>query len=156
KLVHQVRVRAAVPGTLNEGQMLSILNGRRERPDRLWQQVGVVRHLHARWDLVLRLLRRVQDVLLAFNERPLEALLRAIDVKAFAVLSSRVVQETPDVAGDVGVLDLDVAGLDGEWVPRFLLQLLANRAGTKARNVFRPAVDQPQARTDDVRGVVHG
>src|SRR5262249_31822868 len=75
---------------------------------------------------------------------------------AFAVLSSRVVQETPDVAGDVGVLDLDVAGLDGEWVPRFLLQLLANRAGTKARNVFRPAVDQPQARTDDVRGGVHG
>lgn len=47
-----------------------------------------------------------------FHQCPLEALFRAIDIEAFAVLASYVVQESPDVSDDIAVLHFDVAGFD--------------------------------------------
>ena len=58
------------------------------------RQVGVVRQLDPRGDFRLRLLRRVQHVRLAFDQRPLEALFRAVNVEAFAVLPGHVVTGT--------------------------------------------------------------
>jgi hypothetical protein len=70
-------------------------------------------------------------VLLALDQSPLEALLRAVDVERFAVLPRRVEQEPPDMSGNVGVLDLDVARLDGIRIARFLGQPLVDRPEPK-------------------------
>ena len=98
---------------------LQDLGGRRTRrlPAHLGrQQVGVIRRFHLAGDLRLGLLRRVNDVGFALDERPFERFLRAVDVEAFTVLASRVVEEPPDVGADVAVGDLDVARLHGERV----------------------------------------
>src|SRR5688572_9102924 len=102
----------------------------------------VVGRLDARWNLRLGPFGRVEDVLLALDERPLEGLLRAVDVEALAVLAGRVVEEPPDVGRNVAAGDLDVAALDRELVTALLLDVLADRAGAEAAYVLGHAVDQ--------------
>ena len=101
ELVDQVRMRAAVARPLDEREVLRVLDRPRELADFLGQKMGVVGHRDPLRDLRLRLLRRVHDVLLALDQRPLEALLRPVDVEALAVLPGRVEQEPPDVRRDV-------------------------------------------------------
>jgi hypothetical protein len=92
----------------------------------------------------------------ALDQRPLEALLRAVHVEALAILPGDVVQEPPDVGGDVGVLDLDVADSTANLLPDFFCDVLADGARAEARDVLGRLVHQSQAGADDVRGVVHG
>ncbi len=69
----------------------------------------VVGNLNLGGDLVLRLLRGVDNVRFIFDKRPFEALLRTVDIEALTILSSGVKEETPNVGCDVAVLNLDVA-----------------------------------------------
>src|ERR1035438_3605425 len=106
-------MRAAVPAALHERQVV-LLAGvvhalGREAADRLGQQVGIVWHLDALRDLRLRLFRGVQYRLLAFDERPFERLLRAVDIDALAVLPGDVEERADDAGAQVGVAKLDMA-----------------------------------------------
>ena len=105
---------------------------------------------------MLGLLGGVHDMGLTLDQRPLEAFLGAVDIEAFAVLARGVEQEAPDVRADVGVLDLDVARLDGVLVAGLLGQILADGAGAEATDILGHAVDQAQDRADDMGGIVHG
>ncbi len=82
--VNQVRMRPAVASSLEEREVLGVLDGRRlgEPADRLGQEVGIVGHLDPLGDLGLgeRVLRRalgVDDRVFVFDLLPLEALLAA-------------------------------------------------------------------------------
>ena len=86
---------------------------------RLGQEVGVVGHLDPPGDLGLgeRVLGRalgVDDRIFALDLLPLEALLAAGGVEALAVLPGGVEQAAGDLGDDVGVLDRERGGLDGE------------------------------------------
>ena len=71
-------------------------------------------------------------------------------------MAGGVEQEPPDVGGDVGVHDLDVAGLDGKRIARFLGEPFVDRTGTETTNILGPAVHQSQHRANDVGSIVHG
>src|ERR1051325_2454790 len=103
-------MRAAVPAALHERQM-RVLAGvvnplGREAANRLRQQMGVVRHLHALRDLRLRLLGRVDHRFLAFAEWPLERLLRAVYVDALAVLAGDIEEGADDTRRQIAVAEL--------------------------------------------------
>src|SRR5262249_22552729 len=65
ELVHEVRMRAAVPAALDKRKVLRVVDlcRLREAADRLGKQVGIVGNLDTRGNLGLRLLRRVDKVL---------------------------------------------------------------------------------------------
>ncbi len=69
----------------------------------------VVRDGDSLRNLRLRLLGRVDHMLLTFHQRPLETLLGAVYIERLAVLASGVEQKAPNVGGNIRVLDLDVA-----------------------------------------------
>src|SRR6476469_1636864 len=105
-----------------------------------------IRNLHFTWDFRFGLFRCVDDMRLMLDERPLEALLGAIDVEAFAILPRGVVEKPPDVSNDVGILNGDVARFDGEFIAGFFSDVLAADAAAKATDIFGPLVHQAQAR----------
>ena len=117
---------APVSAALYEGQMVGILDALRELLDLLGEKVGVIRYRNELWDLSLGLLRGMDHVLVILYERPLERFLRTVDIEGLTVLAGRVEEETPDVGGDVRVLQLDVAALYGARVSGFLGELLAD------------------------------
>src|SRR5581483_2811048 len=160
-------MRAAVTAALEEGEMLGVLDGRGlgEAADRLGQQVSEVGDLDAPGDLRLwqRLFRSalgVNDRLFLFYLLPLEALLRAGDVEALAVLAGDVEQTARDLGDHVAAGDLERRRLDRERAVVTLDQLLADAARTVADDALgqgdaaRLAQDR-QTRTDAVGGVVH-
>ncbi len=111
-------MRAAVAGALREAEvsfLAEVVDAlRREFLDAFRETLGVVGHGDLFRDLVLGEFRGVEDVLLVFDERPLERFLRAVDVDALAILTRGVEERADDARGEVGVLELDVRGLDGE------------------------------------------
>ncbi len=137
--------------------MLCVLNvrGLREATDRLGEPMREIRDGYLLRNLRLGLLSRVDDVRFVLDERPLEAAIGTVDVEALAILPGDVVQEPPDVRGDVGVFHFDMARLNGELVAGLLRDIVAHPAGAEAADVLGPTVEQTQARADDVRGVVH-
>ena len=94
---------------LHKRQVIGVLDRLGEFPNRLGQQVRVVGHFDRLGDFRFGLLRGVQNVRLAFSERPLETLLGSVNVEALAILARRVVQESPDMSRDVTVGDFDLA-----------------------------------------------
>jgi hypothetical protein len=60
--------------------------------------VCIIWDFDLRRNLMLRLLGRVDDVWLAFNQRPLETFLGAVNVKTLALLSCGIKQKSPDVS----------------------------------------------------------
>ena len=82
------------------------------------QPLGVVGHFDLLRDLRLRQLRRVHHERLVFDERPFEGFLRAIDIDALAILPRGVEKRADDARGEIGVLEFDVRGLDGERASR--------------------------------------
>ncbi len=117
--------------------------------------MGIVRDVHLFGDLGLGALSHVQDAWLAFDESPLETLLAAVHIDAFAVLAGDVIQKAPDVRGEVAVLNLDVAALDGELVAALLRDVIPHRAAAKTADVLSESIDHAEAGADDVCGVVH-
>src|SRR5437870_543170 len=92
EVVSQMGMAAAVTAALQERQVLGILDGGRlrEASDRLRQQAGVIRHLHALGNLRLaeRFFLRALGVyhrLLALDLLPLEALLRSGGIKTLTI-----------------------------------------------------------------------
>ncbi len=81
--------------------------------------MGEVRNFDLAGDLRLGFLGRVQHMRFVLDERPLERLLRAVHVEAFAVLAGCVIQTTPDVGDEVRILDLDVAVSTANLLPDF-------------------------------------
>ena len=146
ELIDQMRVRAAMAGALDKRQVIRVLDRARERTDGFREQVGEIGDLHGRRDFVFRFLGRVQHVRLAFHQGPLKTLLRAVHVKALAVLARRVVEESPDVCRDIGVLKLDVARFDGKPIARLLRDVFTDRAGSEARHIGRASIQQTQGR----------
>lgn len=130
EFVDEVRVRASVSAALDEGEVSGIVDfgGHGELADRLGEEMSEIGDGDLFGDFGFGFLCGVEDVGFVFDEGPLETFLRAVDIEAFAVLSGGVVEESPDVAGDIGVLDMDVAGLDGELVAGFLLNVFADGA----------------------------
>ena len=120
EFVDHVRVTAAVAAALHKGEVICVLNGLREFLDRLGQEMGVIRNLHLFRNLRLGALGHVEDARLAFDEGPFKTLFAAVHINALAVLPGDVVQEAPNVRGDVAVLNLNVAALDGEFVTALL------------------------------------
>ena len=104
KFIDHVRVTAAVAAALHKGEVVSVLNALGEFLDRLGQQMREVGHLDSLGNLRLGPLGHVQDVRVVLCERPFKTLLGAVNVDAFAVLPRDVVQETPDVGGEVAIL----------------------------------------------------
>src|SRR6266542_4033196 len=101
---------------------------RREAANRLGQQMRVIGYFDALRNLRLRLLRRVDDWLLPFDERPLERFLDAVHVDALAVLPGDVKERANDARAEVAIAHFDVARLNGEGRVVLGDQLLANRA----------------------------
>ena len=128
----------------------------REALDFLRQTVRVVRHLHLLRDFWLGLLRRVDDGLFAFNERPLEGLLGTVHVNRLAVLAGRVEERADDARGDVGLVEFDMSRLDREGRVVDGDHVLGDTAGTEARDILGVSLGQGEHGPDAVRGVVHG
>ena len=156
ELVHHVGVGAAVAAALDEGEVVGVLDALSELLNGFGEEVGVVGDFDLFGYLGLGTLGHVDDAGLVLDEGPLEAFLGAVDVDAFAVLAGDVVEEAPDVGGEVAVLELDVAGLDGELVAAFLGDVVADGSRTEAADVLGESVDHAEAWADDVGGVVHG
>lgn len=98
----------------------------------------------------------MNDVRLVFDQSPFEAFLRAVHVEAFAVLTSNVIQKSPDVCGQVTVFDLDVARFDSKPVARFFGNVVSDCAGPETAHVLGESIDKPKAGADHMRRVVHG
>ena len=128
----------------------------REALDLLRQAVGEVGHLDLLRNLRLGLLRRVDHRLFAFDERPLEGLLRTVDVDGLAVLAGRVEERADDARRDVGLMELDVGRLDREGRVVDRDHVLGDAAGAEARDVLGVGAGEGEHRADAVRGVVHG
>ena len=79
EFIDHVRVTAAVAAALDKREVVCILDRLREFLNRLGQQVGVIGDVYLLWDFCLGTLGHVQDTRLAFDKRPLEALLAAVD-----------------------------------------------------------------------------
>ena len=156
ELVDQVGVGPAVPRALHEREVVGVLNAPSKLLDLRGQQVGKVGHGDAFWDLALRLLGGVHNVLLPLHQRPLKGLLGAVDIERLAILARRVKEGSPDMSRKVRPLNLDMATLDGVRAAGLLRQILADRAGTDAGHVLGFAVDQAKNRTYNVSGVLHG
>ena len=158
ELVGEVRVGAAVAAALREGQVVfafAVDALGREVLDLLREAMGEVGYLDLLRDLWLGLLRRVEDRLFAFDERPLERLLRAVDVDGFAVLAGRVEERADDARRDVGLMELDMGRLDREGRVVDRDHVLGDAAGAEARDIFRVGAGEGEHRADAVRGVVH-
>src|SRR5262245_59965592 len=98
-------MRSSVASALEERQVLSVLNrGRLGKPaDRFGQQLCVVRHLDAVWNLRIGQRRGgralgVDDRLFVLDLLPLERLLRPVGVEALSILPRGV----EEAAGDFG------------------------------------------------------
>ena len=111
-------MRAAVTGALGEAEVRLLAEVvdtlGRERPDALGQSFRVVGHGDLPRDLVFREFRRVQHVGLILDQRPLEGLLRTVDVDALAVLARGVEQRPDDARREIAVAELHVRRLHGE------------------------------------------
>ena len=148
-------VATAVAAALDEGEVVGVLDGLRELLDGLGEQVGVVGDVHLLGDLCLRPLGHVQDARLALDEGPFEALFAAIHVNALAVLAGDIVQEPPDVRGEVAVLKLNVTTLNGVFVAALLRDVIPHGAATETADVFGQSIDHAEAGAHDMRGVMH-
>ena len=82
--------------------------------------MGVIRDIHFLRNLRFWTLGHVQDARLAFDEGPFKAFLAAVDVDALAILTGDIVEEAPDVRGEVAVLNFDVCLLYTSPSPRDL------------------------------------
>jgi len=102
------------------------------------REVGDV---HLFGDLRLGAFGHVQDTWLTFDQRPLKALLTAVDIDALAILTGDIVEEAPYVRGEVAVLNLDVATLDGKLVAALLCDVIAHGAAAETADVLGQAVD---------------
>ena len=91
-----------------------------------------------------------------FDERPFDALLGAVDFDGFAVLAGDIKEGAIDEAGEIAVLELDVAGFDGEGGVVAVVHLLADGAGGEAGNVFGFVPTKTKKWSDAMSGVVHG
>src|SRR5690625_6371791 len=76
--------------------------------------MSVVRHFYSLANFRLRLATGVHYRVFAFDQGPLVRLVGTVYVKALPVLTGRVVQGAVNTRTHVGVLHLDVAGLNGE------------------------------------------
>ena len=141
ELVHHVGMGAAVSAALDEGEVVGVLDGLGELLNGLGEKVGVVGDCDLLGNLGLGALGHVHDAGLVLDEGPLEAFLGAVYVDALAVLAGDVVEEAPDVGGEIAVLELDVAGLDGELVAAFLGDVVADGSGAEAADVLGEPVD---------------
>lgn len=155
EFVNHVRMAAAMPTALHKGQVLIVFNGLREFLNCFGKPVRVVRDFHFLWNLRLWPFGDVKDVWLALNKRPFKTLFAAVNVDAFPVLPCHVVKEAPHVRRKIAVLDFDMAAFHRKPIAAFLGNVVTNRPTPKAADIFRPAVHKPQARADDVSGVVH-
>ena len=160
ELVGEVRMGAAVAGALGEAEvrfLAEIVDAlRREWADAGGQALGVVGHRDFFRNLVLGELRGVEDVRFAFDERPFEGFFGAVDVDAFAVLTRGVEEGADDAGGEIGVLELDVGGLDGEGGVVFRDEFGADRAGAETGDVFGGGIGEREHGADAVRGIPHG
>ena len=116
------------------------------------REVGDV---HLLGDLRLGPLGHVQDARFALDQRPLETLLAAIHVDALAVLAGNIVEEAPDMRGEVAVLNFDVATLDGKLVAALLRDVIPHCAAAETADVLGQSIDHAETGADDVGGVVH-
>ena len=57
--------------------------------------------------------------------------------------------------GEVAVLNLDVAALDGELVAALLCDVIPHRAAAETADVLGEPIDHAEAGADDMCGVVH-
>jgi hypothetical protein len=88
--MYQMRMRAPMPGTLGEGQMLMVIcivhPFRGETPDGFRQQVGKVRGMDFFRYLGLRLLGGVYDQRMSLYQWPFDGLQGAIHFETLPVL----------------------------------------------------------------------
>jgi hypothetical protein len=155
-------MRPTVAASLQEREVVGVLNGGRlgKPPDRLGQEVGEVGYLDAGRDLGLgpRMFRRalgVDDRVFVLNLLPLEALLAAISVEAFAILSGHVEQGAGDLGGDVAVFDGECGGFHGERAAVTADQVFSNAARPVANNVLGVFAEDGKTRAHAVGGVPH-
>ena len=115
----QMRMRPAVSGSLDEGQVLlfiQIINPFGcEHLDGLRQQVGVIRHLDAFGNLRLGFLGRMDDRVFALDEWPLIGFFCAEDIKTFTVLTGGVKQRAIYAGTQIGIFKFDMGGFDRKW-----------------------------------------
>src|SRR2546422_667706 len=110
ELMHQVRVRTAVPCALGEaemrflGQIIDALGG--EPANGFGQQFRVIGHFDLPGNFRFRQFGRVQHVRLMLDERPLERFFGAIDINAFAILPGGVEERAIDARAQIGSFKL--------------------------------------------------
>src|SRR5947209_13178007 len=103
-----------------------------EGSDRFGQQVSVIRHLDALWDLWLREATGMNDRLFVLNLLPLEALLAAVSVETFAVLPGRIEEAPRHLSTHIRVANFERGRLDGKRAAVLLRQLLVDAPRTVA------------------------
>ena len=107
--------------------------------------------------LGFRLLGGVNHRLLAFDERPLEGLFRAVNVDAFSILARRIEERPADPRGQICTLEFEVRALDREGRAVFRDELVANFAAAEAAHVLRGGARQARGhRADAMGGIPHG
>ena len=141
ELVYHVRMGTAVTAALDEGEVVGVLDGLGKLLNGLGEKVSVVGDCDLLGDFGLGALGHMHDAGLVLDEGPLEAFLGAVYVDALTVLAGDVVEEAPDMGGEIAVLELDVAGLDGELVAAFLGDVVAHGSGSEAADVLGEPVD---------------
>ena len=158
ELVRQVRVRAAVAAALREREVIfpfTIDALGREALDLLREAMRIVRHFDFLRNLWLGLFRRVDYRLFAFDERPLEGFFRTVDIDRFAILASGIEERADDARRHVGLVELDMRGLDGERRVVDRDHVLGDAAGAEAGDVFGGGLREGEHRSHAVRRVVH-
>ena len=82
----------------------------------LGKQVRKIWNRYLAGDFRLGLFSSVNDMWLMLNQAPFKAFLGAIYIKTLPVLPCCIVQEPPDMACNIRVLDFDMAGFNSELV----------------------------------------
>ena len=107
----KVRVRTAVAGSLNKGQVLIFIRvvhtTGRKWGDLFRQQVCIIRDGYP-----LGYFPRVDHAGLVLDEGPFEGFLGAVDIKTFPVLPGCIEERAGNLGRQVGILVFDVASLD--------------------------------------------
>src|SRR5680860_339364 len=113
--------------------------------------MGVVRNLDP-----FRIFPGMDDGILMFDQSPLKRLFTAINVETLPVLSCRIKEGTRQFGRQIGILELNMAGLNGKGGAINWNQFFIDPSRPEARDIFCFTSWQCQNRAYAMGGIMHG
>src|SRR5690606_21700006 len=135
--------------------ILIVYATRGEVPDRFRQQVGKIGAFHLLGDLMFGLLSRMDHQRVTLYQRPLDGLLRTVDLETLPVLAGGVKQRAVNMRTQIRIFEFDVSGLHCEWGTILVVQFFPDAPRTETRYVLGLIAGKAQNRPYTMRSVVH-